>query len=133
MRAVTGELRNKHFRDESAAYAWVESRVWPDGRVCPHCGVVGNSAPLKGKTTRIGAYKCYSCRKPFTIKVGTIFEKSHIPMHLWLQAMYLIANGEKGLSSSELARILGVTLKSALLLSHRIREAMRHTYGTRQG
>jgi len=73
-------------RDEKAAYAYVEARIWPQGRVCPHCGVVDRSGPLKGKSTRIGVYKCYACRKPFTVKVGTIFEDSHVPMRLWLQA-----------------------------------------------
>lgn len=118
-----------HFKDEAAAYAWVEARVWPNGRVCPHCGEVDHSSPMKGKSTRIGAYKCYGCRKPFTVKVGTIFEKSHIPMHIWLQAMFLIASSKKGISSNQLARTLGVTLKSAWFLSHRIREAMKDTSG----
>lgn len=118
-----------HFKDEAAAYAWVEARVWPNGRVCPHCGVVDQSGPLKGKSTRIGTYKCYGCRKPFTVKVGTIFEKSHIPLRIWLQAMFLLASSKKGISSNQLARTLGVTLKSAWFLSHRIREAMRDTKG----
>ena len=117
------------FKDEAAAYAWVEARVWPNGRVCPHCGEIGHSSPMKGKSTRIGAYKCYGCRKPFTVKIGTIFEKSHIPMHIWLQAMFLIASSKKGISSNQLARTLGVTLKSAWFMSHRIREAMKDTAG----
>lgn len=114
-----------YFKDEAAAYAWVEARVWPDGRVCPHCGVIGQSSAMKGKSTRIGAYKCYGCRKPFTVKIGTIFEASHIKMHIWLQAMFLIASSKKGISSNQLARTLGVTVKSAWFMSHRIREAMR--------
>jgi len=118
-------LDSDHFKDEAAAYAWVEARVWPNGRVCPHCGEVDHSSPMKGKSTRIGAYKCYGCRKPFTVKIGTIFEKSHIPMHIWLQAMFLIASSKKGISSNQLARTLGVTVKSAWFMSHRIREAMR--------
>jgi transposase-like protein len=124
-------LDAKHFRDEQAAYRWVEARVWPNGRVCPHCGVVDHSGPLTGKTTRIGVYKCYvkECRKPFTVKVGTIFEGSHIKLHIWLQAMFLLASSKKGISSNQLARTLGVTLKSAWFLSHRIREAMRETGG----
>jgi hypothetical protein len=80
---------------------------------------------MKGKSTRIGTYKCYQCRKPFTVKIGTIFESSHVPMHIWLQAMYLIAGSKKGISSNQLHRILGVTLKTAWFMSHRIREAMR--------
>lgn len=85
-------LDNPRFRNEEAAYRYVEDIVWPDGRVCPRCGVIDKSGPLKGKSTRIGVYKCYACRKPFTVKVGTIFEKSHVPMHLWLQAMHLDAS-----------------------------------------
>lgn len=120
-------LDAKHFRDEAAAYKWVEARVWPNGRVCPHCGSVDDSGPLKGKSTRIGVYKCYAkeCRKPFTVKVGTIFESSHIKLHIWLQAMFLIASSKKGISSNQLHRTLGITLKSAWFLSHRIREAMK--------
>src|SRR5262245_32285090 len=124
-------LDAEHFRDEQAAYDWVEARVWPSGRVCPHCGTVDNSVKLAGKSTRIGVYKCREkeCRKPFTVKVGTIFEDSHIKLHIWLQAMFLLASSKKGISSNQLARTLGVTLKSAWFLSHRIREAMRDTKG----
>jgi transposase-like protein len=124
-------LDAKHFRDEAAAYKWVEARVWADGRVCPHCGSVDDSGPLKGKSTRLGVYKCYAkeCRKPFTVKVGTIFESSHIKLHIWLQAMFLLASSKKGISSNQLARTLGVTLKSAWFLSHRIRLAMKDTKG----
>lgn len=120
-------LDQDHFKDEAAAYAWVEARVWPDGRICPHCGTVDRSGPLKGKSTRLGVYKCYvkECRKPFTVKVGTIFEASHIELHIWLQAMFLLASSKKGISSHQLARTLGLTVKSAWFMSHRIREAMR--------
>ena len=113
-----------HFNDEAAAYAFVESHLWKDGRPCPHCGVVDRSAPMMGKTTRIGLYKCYACRKPFTVKVGTIFEDSHIAMRDWLAAIHLICSSKKGISSNQLHRTLGITLKSAWFLSHRIREAM---------
>ena len=68
-------LDQPRFKNETAAYRYVESVVWPNGRVCPHCGVIDQSGPLKGKSTRLGTYKCYACRKPFTVKVGTIFEK----------------------------------------------------------
>jgi hypothetical protein len=80
---------------------------------------------MGGKSTRVGTYKCYQCRKPFTVKIGTIFESSHVPMHIWLQAMYLIVGSKKGISSNQLHRTLGVTLKTAWFMSHRIREAMR--------
>jgi transposase-like protein len=118
-------LSARHFHDEEAAYAYVEARIWPHGAVCPHCGGVDRVGKMQGKSTRIGAYKCYQCRKPFTVKVGTIFESSHVAMNLWLQAMYLIAGSKKGISSNQLHRILGVTLKTAWFMSHRIREAMR--------
>jgi transposase-like protein len=124
-------LDQPQFRDEEAAFAWVEARVWPNGRVCPKCGSVDNSTKLQGKSTRVGVYKCKAkeCRKPFTVKVGTIFEDSHIPMTIWLQAMFLIASSKKGISSNQLHRTLGITLKSAWFLSHRIREAMTETNG----
>lgn len=118
-------LSDKHFHNEKAAFAFVEKHIWADGRNCPHCGVVDRSGPLQGKSTRIGVYKCYACRKPFTVKVGTIFESSHIKMHIWLQAIFLISSSKKGISSNQLARVLGITLKSAWFLSHRIREAMK--------
>jgi len=86
---------------------------------------VDRSGPMKGKSTRIGAYKCYACRKPFTVKVGTIFESSHVPLNKWLQAIYLMTSSKKGISSNQLHRTLGVTLKTAWFMSHRIREAMR--------
>jgi transposase-like protein len=111
--------------DEQTAYEWVEARLWPDGPRCPHCGVVGRAYALKGKTTRIGLRKCAACRKPFTVKVGTIFEGSHVPLHLWLQAIYLLCASKKGVSSHQLHRTLGVTLKTAWFMGHRIREAMR--------
>ena len=118
-------LSAPHFHNEEAAYAYVEARVWPQGPVCPHCGGVERIGKMGGKSTRVGAYKCYQCRKPFTVKIGTIFEDSKVPMRLWLQAMYLIAGSKKGISSNQLHRILGVTLKTAWFMSHRIREAMR--------
>ena len=118
-------LDQPRFRNEAAAYAYVESIVWPNGRVCPHCGVIGESGRLKGKSTRIGVYKCYACRKPFTVKVGTIFEKSHVPMHIWLQAMHLICSSKKGFSANQFCRILGVDFKTGWFIGHRIREAMK--------
>jgi len=122
---MASALSAKHFHDEEAAYAYVEARIWPEGPVCPHCGGVERIGKMGGKSTRIGAYKCYQCRKPFTVKIGTIFEASHVPMNVWLQAMYLIAGSKKGISSNQLHRTLGVTLKTAWFMSHRIREAMQ--------
>jgi transposase-like protein len=118
-------LSAPHFHSEKAAYAYVESRIWANGVSCPHCGGMDRIGELKGSSTRIGVRKCYDCRKPFTVKVGTIFESSHVPLRLWLQAIYLIAASKKGFSSNQLHRTLGVTLKTAWFMSHRIREAMR--------
>jgi transposase-like protein len=118
-------LGAKAFQDETAAYAWVEARVWPEGPICPHCGGMDRIGKLQGKSTRVGVYKCYQCRKPFTVKVGTVFEDSHVPMRFWLQAMYLLCSSKKGISSNQLHRTLGVTLKTAWFMSHRLREAMR--------
>ena len=118
-------LDQPRFRNEEAAYAYVESIVWERGRVCPHCGVIDESAKLKGKSTRIGVYKCYACRKPFTVKIGTIFEKSHVPMHIWLQAMHLMCSSKKGFSANQFCRVLGVDFKTGWFIGHRIREAMK--------
>src|SRR5258705_5975700 len=118
-------LSHEHLQDEQAAYNWVEAHVWPDGPVCPHCGSVERISKMKGKSTRIGVYKCYACRKPFTVKVGTIFEASHVPMRIWLQAFYLLASSKKGISANQLHRTLKLSLKSAWFVGHRIREAMR--------
>jgi transposase-like protein len=117
-------LEAKCFHDEEAAYAWVEARVWPQGPVCPHCGGVDRISKMGGKSTRVGTYKCYQCRKPFTVKVRTVFEASHVPMRFWLQAMFLMASSKKGISTNQLHRTLGVTLKTAWFMSHRIRLAM---------
>jgi transposase-like protein len=114
-----------HFNDEAAAYAYVEARLWANGRPCPHCGVFDRSGALKAKGDRIGLYKCYACRKPFTVKIGTIFEKSHIQMRDWLYAIHMICSSKKGVSANQLHRTLGITLKSAWFMGHRIREAMR--------
>lgn len=118
-------LSAPHFHDEEAAYAFVEARVWPEGPVCPHCGCSERIGVLKGKSTRIGVRKCYDCRKPFTVKVGTVFEASNVKLHLWLQAMFLMCSSKKGISANQLHRTLGVTLKTAWFMAHRIREAMR--------
>lgn len=118
-------LSAPHFHNEAAAYRFVEARLWPTGPVCPKCGEHERIGKLGGKSTRIGVRKCYKCRKPFTVKVGTVFEASHVPLHKWLQAIFLIASSKKGISSNQLHRTLDVTLKTAWFMSHRIREAMR--------
>src|SRR4051794_950548 len=118
-------LSGAEFHSEEAAYAAIEVKLWPNGPICPHCGVVGRASRLEGASTRIGLLKCALCRKQFNVKVGTIFEGSHIPLRKWLQAIHLLCSSKKGISSHQLHRLLGITLKSAWFLSHRIREAMR--------
>jgi transposase-like protein len=130
---MVSALSASHFHDEKAAFAYVEARVWPEGPVCPHCGGGERIGLMGGKSTRAGLYKCYQCRKPFTVRIGTIFEGSHVPLNIWLQAMYLIAGSKKGISSNQLHRTLGVTLKTAWFMAHRIREAMRNTDTTPLG
>lgn len=121
---MTSNTSALYFHDEAAAFAYVESRVWPTGPACPHCGGVERIGRLAGKSTRMGVLKCYDCRKPFTVRVGTIFEDSHIALHIWLQAIALVAASKKGISANQLGRVLGVTLKSAWFMGHRIRLAM---------
>src|SRR5947209_9091222 len=118
-------LDKPHFHDEAAAFAKLESILWPNGPVCPHCGGIDHSGKLSGKATRAGVWKCYDCRKQFTVKVGTVFEQSHIGLHIWFQCAYLLCSSKKGISSHQLHRTLGVTLKTAWFMSHRLREAMR--------
>lgn len=124
---MSSVLSDKHFHDERAAYAYVEARIWPNGPICPHCGNTDKAriTKLAGESTRIGVHKCKECRKPFTVKVGTVFESSHVALRLWLQAIHLLCSSKKGISSNQLHRTLGVTLKTAWFMSHRIREAMR--------
>lgn len=118
-------LSLKHLQDEQAAYDWVEAQLWPNGPVCPYCKGTERISIMKGKSTRIGFYKCYACRKKFNVKVGTVFEASHVKLHLWLQAFHLMAGSKKGISANQLHRTLKVTLKTAWFIGHRIREAMR--------
>jgi transposase-like protein len=118
-------ISDKCFHNEALAYEFVEKLLWPEGPICPHCGGFERISKMQGKSTRIGAYKCYQCRKPFTVKVGTIFESSHVPLRHWLQAMFLLASSKKGISANQLSRTLGCTLKTGWFIGHRIREAMR--------
>jgi len=113
-----------YLHDEGAAFAHLESILWPEGPVCPHCGSIsGKHYDLR--KTRIGLRKCCDCRKQFTVKVGSVFESAHIPLHKMLQAVYLLCSSKKGISSHQLHRILGIQYNSAWFLTHRIREAFR--------
>ena len=123
--AMNSNLSAAQFHNEEAAYEWVEARLWPQGPVCPHCGCAKEHVgKLQGKSTRPGLYKCYGCRKPFTVKMGTVMEASHVPLRVWLQAIYLLCSSKKGISTRQLQRTFGCGLKTAWFLSHRIREAM---------
>lgn len=114
---------------EDKAREFLEAQRWPKGTICPHCGVLGESYRLKPKEgskspVRPGVWKCGGCRKQFTVKVGTIFEDSHIPLTTWLKAVHLLCASKKGMSAHQLHRMLGVTYKSAWFMAHRIRYAM---------
>lgn len=119
-------LSNAHLHCEDAAFAYLEAKLWPNGPVCPHCGSL-NAKHYDLSKTRRGLRKCAEkqCRKQFTVKVGTVFESAHIPLHKVLQAVYLLCASKKGVSSHQIHRALGITYKSAWFLTHRIREAMR--------
>ena len=115
------------FKTEEGAFAYVEAHLWPSGPVCPHCGNCDGARirKMQGKTTRMGLYKCNECRKPFTVRMGTIFESSHLPLHLWLQVIHLMCASKKGISTRQIQRMLRCSMKTAWFLTHRIREAMR--------
>jgi transposase-like protein len=118
-------LSAPHFHCEATAFEYVEARLWPNGPVCPHCKATGDKiGRLTGKSNRPGLRKCYACRKPFTVKMGTIFEDSHLPLRLWLQAIHLLCASKKGHSTRQLQRTLGCGMKTAWHLGHRIRFAM---------
>ncbi len=117
-------LSAPHFQNEVAAFAYVEARLWPEGPTCPFCGECDRIGELKGKTTRPGLRKCYSCGKPFTVRIGTIFEGSHLALHLWLQVVHLMCASKKGVSTRQIQRMLQCSMKTAWFLTHRIREAM---------
>ena len=118
-------LSAPRFQNEAAAFAYVEAQLWPEGPVCPHCGETARVGRLNGKTTRPGLCKCYACKKPFTVRMGTIFESSHLPLHLWLQIIHLFCASKKGISTRQIQRMLQCSMKTAWFLGHRIREAMK--------
>jgi transposase-like protein len=122
---MTTDFKNPIFQDETLAREWLETELWPDGPVCPHCGVLNEATKIKGETARAGLYMCNACRCQFTVTVGTLMERSKIPLHKWLYATYLLMSSKKGMSTHQLRRTLGVSLKSTWFLMHRIREALR--------
>lgn len=119
-------LSEPYFHDERAAIAKLEAIVWPEGPVCPRCHGSERITAVKGG--RSGLRRCGPCKREFTVKVGTVFEKSHVGLHLWFQAAHLLASSKKGISSHQLHRTLGVTYKTAWFMEHRLREAMRELH-----
>ena len=119
-------LSEDRFHCEETAVEYVEAQLWPTGPVCPHCANADASkiGRLTGKTTRAGLRKCYACRKPFTVRIGSIFENSHLPLRLWLQAIHLLCASKKGISTRQIQRMLQCSMKTAWFLGHRIHLAM---------
>lgn len=118
-------INQPHFQDPEAAREYLESVRWANGVVCPHCGVIDKFYKLTGDAHRPGLYKCSECREQFTVTVGTVFERSKIALHLWLQVAYLMSASKKGISAKQIERMLGVSYKTAWFMCHRVREAMR--------
>jgi len=116
------------FHDEAAAYEMLEDQLWPTGPVCPKCQGQARITTVKGG--RMGLYRCGPCKRQFTIKVGTVFEDSHVPLHQWLAVTYLMVSSKKGVSSHQVQRTLGCQYKTAWFVTHRLREAMKETHGT---
>ncbi len=117
------------FTNDAAAREHLESLRWPSGPICPHCGGTERNVRLQGASTRPGLLFCGDCRSQFTVTVGTVFERSKVPLHKWLLATHLMCSSKKGMSAHQLHRMLGVTYKTAWFMSHRIREAMADTGG----
>jgi transposase-like protein len=131
---MTCDLTAEIFNDEEAARAHFERLRWPAGPICPHCGVVDQASEMQGKSTRPGLYKCRACRKPFTATMGTLYERSHIPLHKWLLATHLLCSSKKGMSAHQLWRMLGFgSYRTAWFMAHRIREGMRELFPEETG
>jgi len=136
---MMSDLLKPMFHDETAARNWLEARLWPNGPVCPHCGKINEATllqrgtrprkiqPEKKRLAREGLYKCNACREPFTVTVGTLYERSHIPLHKWLAATHMMMASKEAVSATQVHRMLGISYKSAWFLCHRIRESLRET------
>lgn len=128
------DLTSPIYTDEEAARRHYEAIRWPEGPICPHCGSVNNATELQGKSTRKGVYKCKDCEKPFTVTVGTLFERSHIPLHKWLLAVHLLTSSKKGMSAHQLYRMLGFgSYRTAWFMAMRIRESFRELFPEESG
>ncbi len=123
-------LSSPIFHDETAAREHLEALLWPQGPVCPKCGVVGEATLMRGTTTRPGLWKCRACRKPFTVAMGTVMERSHIPPHKWVLAAQLMASSKKSMSALQLQRMLDTNYETAWFLFHRLREAAAGASGS---
>jgi transposase-like protein len=123
--SAMSNLSNPIFHDETKAREWLEARVWPNGPTCPHCGVVNQATLMKGKTTRAGLYQCNSCREPFTVTMGTLYEGSHVALHTWLAVTHLMMASKKGMSTLQISRMIGKPYKTVWFLCHRIRESLK--------
>jgi transposase-like protein len=121
------DLSNPIFHDEDKAREWLEKRIWPEGPICPKCGVIDQATLMQGKSHRPGLYQCNACREPFTVTVNTLYERSHVPLHKWLAATHLMMASKKGVSALQVGRMLGLSKKTAWFLCHRIRESLRDT------
>lgn len=119
---MANELNNPVFQDADKARAWLEAALWPDGPICGHCGTIDQATAI---ATRPGWYQCNACRKQFSVTVGTLFERSHIPLNKWLLAAFLLCASKKGMSAHQMHRMIGVSYKSTWFMLHRLREAMR--------
>jgi len=119
------DIQAKAFTDNDVAREAIEALMWPNGPVCPHCGCTGKIGKIEGKSARPGLYYCGDCKKQFTVTVGTIFERSKVPLSKWWMAIHLMASSKKGMSAHQLHRMLGVAYQTAWFMEHRIREAMR--------
>jgi transposase-like protein len=119
------DYSNPIFHDETKAREWLEARLWPQGPVCPKCGVVNEATLMQGKSHRAGLWQCNACREPFSVTVGTLYERSHVPLHKWLATTHLMMASKKGISALQISRMIGVTYKTAWFLCHRIRESLR--------
>jgi transposase-like protein len=119
------DLCRPEFHDPNKAREWLEAELWPDGPVCPHCGTVNEATKLCGTAHRPGVYQCKSCGEQFTVTVGTLYERSHVPLHKWLASTHLMMASKKGMSALQISRMLGLPYKTAWFLCHRIRESLR--------
>jgi transposase-like protein len=113
----------ERFANELSAHRYLEGIIWPNGVRCPHCGGTKRIGKLNGASTRLGTYKCYGCRKSFSVTHGTLFMSSHVPVHKWLQAIYLTDGGTKNVRPHHLQQILNVSFKTASFILRRINEA----------